>query len=61
MKDYRNERQKCFMKVKNTLDASVYLDIQLEYKDYRTRVKKFEEYLKIWDYNVNDPTEFKNN
>lgn len=39
MKDYKNEWIKCFNKVKNTLDASVYLDIQLEYKDYRTRVK----------------------
>lgn len=59
MKDYRNERQKCFMKVKNTLDASVYLDIQLEYKDYRTRVKKFEEYLNKYVYHDNDPIKFK--
>ena len=59
MKDYQKEWVKCFTKVKNTLDASVYLDIQLEYKDYRTRVKKFEEYLNIRDHNVNDPTEFK--
>lgn len=59
MKDYRNERQKCFMKVKNTLDASVYLDIQLEYKDYRTRVKKFEEYLNKYVYHDDDPIKFK--
>ena len=59
MKDYRNERQKCFMKVKNTLDASVYSDIQLEYKDYRTRVKKFEEYLNKYVYHDDDPIKFK--
>ena len=59
MKNYRNEWIKCFTKVKNTLDASVYLDIQLEYKDYRTRVRKFEEYLNKYTYHDDDPTEFK--
>ena len=58
MKDYQKEWVKCFTKVKNTLDASEYLDIQLTYKDYRTRVKKFEEYLNKWVYHDDDHIDY---